>query len=173
MPRRKSTQFGPPISGGKRGRKSRLSTVSFADLQSELRRRESVLQMLIQQRDRLSDQLRMLDEQIVASGGGSAAIMTSAPVGKRRRGRPVGSGTSKGMATPPHGRRGRGGGLSLAQSLQQVLAGTQMSVGQMTDAVKKNGYTTSSPNFRTMVNAALLANPTLFKRIQRGVYTIK
>ena len=172
MPRRKKNTFGTTMVAGKRGRKSRLSTISLMDLQNELRRREGVLGQLMQARQRIASELAELDSRIRAEGGtvtgGAGAAMMP-----RRRGRPVGS---KNKATPAHGRRmraGRGGGLSLPQALHKVLTGTQMSVADVAQAVKKVGYQSSSPNLRTMVNAALLANPSLFKKVERGVYTAK
>lgn len=176
MPRRKGSAFAPRYSGGKRGRKSRLSTISFADLQNEMRRREAVLQNLMSQRQRINEQLQMIDMEI-AHQGGQPVLNTGEFAGRPRRGRPAGTGRNKGMASPIHGRRGRKGsgpdGSGLVQSLRKVLTGTQMSIQEMCDAVKRAGYRSSSPNFRTIVNAALGNNRAMFKRIKRGVYTAK
>ena len=58
--------------------------------------------------------------------------------------------------------------MSLAAALYQVLTGRTMTVGEMSDAVKAAGYKSSSPNFRTIVNAALIGNPKAFRRVARG-----
>ena len=175
MPRRKRTVLAPRFSGGKRGRKSRLSTVSFTDLQNELRRREGLLQSLMIERQRINQQLQIIDTQIAEQGG-------EIPVGtdwidRPRRGRPPRTGRARGMAAQTHGRRGRKGsgpgGGGLVESLVKVLTGKEMSVAEMCDAVKRVGYHSNSPNFRTIVNAALGNNRNLFKRIKRGVYTTK
>ena len=178
MPRRKRSAHAPRFSGGKRGRKSRLSTISFADLQNEMRRREGLLQNLMDQRQRINEQLQMIDMEITEQGGQALTTTTTGGLmGRPRRGRPPGSGRAKVMATPMHGRRGRKGsgpgGGGLVESLVKVLTGKEMSVAEMCDAVKRVGYHSSSPNFRTIVNAALGNNRSLFKRIKRGVYTTK
>jgi hypothetical protein len=54
-----------------------------------------------------------------------------------------------------------------------VLSGNSLSVSDVAEAVQKAGYKTSSPNFRTIVNQALLANKNLFRKVERGVYTAK
>lgn len=75
------------------------------------------------------------------------------------------------------GRRGEGGrgsnSQTLAAALVKTLRGKTMSVTEAADAVQRDGYKTSSPNFRTIVNAALLSkkNRDLFKRKGRGQYT--
>src|SRR2546427_2788753 len=169
MPRRKKSTLTPKFFGGQRGRKSRLSTFTYGDLQNELRRRESQLTALMHKRNQMTEQLRLIDSQIAAEGGRIPAGGGGLP--GRRRGRRTGSGAAKGMATPTHGRASRTrGGPSLAQALHKALTGAQMSVGQVADAVKRAGYQTRSPNFRTIVNAALLTNPNLFKKVERGVY---
>ena len=58
-------------------------------------------------------------------------------------------------------------------SLHSLLRGKTLGVAEMSDAVKKSGYKTSSPNFRTIVNAALITNPDKFRRVARGQYTAK
>jgi hypothetical protein len=51
-----------------------------------------------------------------------------------------------------------------------VLKGKTMGVAEAADAVQKAGYKTSSPNFRTIVNQALLRSE-LIKKLGRGAYT--
>ena len=70
------------------------------------------------------------------------------------------------------GRRGRGrNAANLVDSLASVIAGKTLSVSELADAVQTAGYKTSSANFRTIVNQALLANPKTFKKVARGQYT--
>jgi hypothetical protein len=52
-----------------------------------------------------------------------------------------------------------------------MLKGKKMTVVNAAEAVRRAGYQTTSPNFRVMVNATLL-NKKLFKRVERGVYTV-
>jgi hypothetical protein len=47
-----------------------------------------------------------------------------------------------------------------------------MSVKELAEAVQRKGYRSTSPNFRLIVNAALLKGGT-FKRVGRGQYTLK
>jgi len=63
--------------------------------------------------------------------------------------------------------------LNLVESLQKVLKSKTMSVTEMSGAVQRAGYRTTSPNFRTIVNQTLIKNPKLFKRVSRGRYTAK
>ena len=63
--------------------------------------------------------------------------------------------------------------MSLPEYLVKVLTNTTLGVSEAAEAVKRAGYQTNSPNFRTMVNQALLANKTRFKKIARGQYTAK
>ena len=60
--------------------------------------------------------------------------------------------------------------MNLVEALSATLQGKTMSVTDAAEAVQRAGYQTTSPNFRTMVNAALL-NKKKFKRVQRGQYT--
>ena len=48
-----------------------------------------------------------------------------------------------------------------------------MGVAEMAEAVQKAGYATKSPNFRTIVNAAVLREKKLFRRVGRGQYTVR
>ena len=40
------------------------------------------------------------------------------------------------------------------------------------DAVQRNGYRTTSPNFRTIVNQTLIKHTDRFKRVSRGQYAV-
>jgi hypothetical protein len=135
---------------------SGLSSLSIEELNKELKRRQRALPSLQRKRAGLLAKVAKIDEQISVLGG---AVGSSRPakVGGKRRGRPPGSG----------GRKNDG---SLVAALHKLLEGKTMSVTDAGNAVKEAGYKSDSPNFRTMVNAALLKKQ-FFKRVSRGQYT--
>lgn len=162
--------------GRPRGSRTGLSAASLADLQAEIERRTNELRDLQAQRRDVAAELDRLDREIARHGG---------VPGVRRRGRPPGSGR-RGPGRPPAAagarkktsRRGRGGArpknkLSLVDALSQVLTGKTMGVSEVADAVQKAGYKTTSENFRTIVNQALINNPKAFRKVARGQYTAK
>jgi hypothetical protein len=61
---------------------------------------------------------------------------------------------------------------NLADALAKLLARTTMSVTRIVEEVQKAGYRTTSPNFRTIVNQALIKDKR-FKRVSRGKYTVR
>ena len=72
--------------------------------------------------------------------------------------------------------RGRGGGrsgLPLPDAIARVLrrAGSALSVGDIMNKVLAGGYHTSSANFRSIVNIALIKDRR-FKSAGRGVYRL-
>lgn len=155
-----------------RPRKSQasLASLSLADLKAEIERRTSELQA---QRNELAAELERIDREIAQYGG------TSTP----RRGRPPGSGR-RGPGRPPlaagrkkAGRRAGGrrprNEMNLVDALSQVLKGKTMGVSEVADAVQAAGYRTTSDNFRTIVNQALITNPKVFRKVARGQYTAK
>jgi hypothetical protein len=170
----------------RRGRPSALAALSVDDLMREVERRRGVLVELLDQRAQLENDMARLDAEInqleSLTGGGARRGRPGRPHG-RGPGRPRGrrgaaTGHRRGPGRPAGKiagtRRGRGGNeSSLVASLHSLLRGKTMGVAEMSDAVKKAGYKTSSPNFRTIVNAALITNPGKFKRVARGQYTSK
>jgi hypothetical protein len=62
--------------------------------------------------------------------------------------------------------------MNLIEALGKVLDGKTMSVTEVSEAVQKAGYKTTSPSFRTIVNQTLI-NSGKFKRVERGKYTAK
>ena len=60
----------------------------------------------------------------------------------------------------------------LADALQSMLSGKELSVTEIADSLLKSGYKTksSAKNFRVMVNQTLTKD-TRFKRVSRGIYT--
>lgn len=149
---------------GRRGRRSKLSLLPTTELQAELERRLGRVAELEGRREQLLAELNDVETEIRASGGN-----LSGRVGKRRGpGRPPGSGRRRGG----RGRRPRNA-ANLVESLKQVLNNKTMSVTEVTEAVQQAGYKTTSSNFRTIVNQALINNPQAFKKVARGQYTAK
>ncbi|GMV26421.1 MAG: hypothetical protein AMXMBFR58_24520 [Phycisphaerae bacterium] len=124
-------------------RRTRIATLSIADLHAEIRRRERGAKSLLRRRQTLLKKIASLDAQIMAAGG--------------RPGKSAGPRPSNEM--------------SLVEALRQALNGKTMSVTDAAEAVQKAGYRTSAANFRTMVNVALLNKRNKFKRVERGMYT--
>jgi len=123
--------------------KSDLTDMSINALQSEIKRREKHARMLQKRREKLVQQLAEIDAEIAGIGG----------LGGGGRG----------------GRRPRNDS-NLPEALVGVLTGKTMSVTEAAEAVQKAGYITTSPNFRTIVNQALIRDKR-FKRVGRGLYT--
>ena len=124
-----------------------LSGMSIHEIHRELARRERFVASLERKRAALLQKIEDIDAQIAANGGPS------------RRGRGGGTGRTRSRNE-----------MNLVDALAATLQGKTMSVTDAAEAVQKAGYQTTSPNFRTMVNAALL-NKKRFKRVQRGQYT--
>jgi len=145
---RKTSRRTTSTTGGG-GSESSLSELPVATLQAEIQRRERRLRTLQRRREKLLADLDDLDREIADIGGSL------------------------------NGRRGGGGGIrprntmNLVDALHQVLSGQTMSVTEAAEAVQQAGYQTSSDNFRTIVNQALISNPDRFKRVARGQYTAK
>jgi len=147
-----------------------LRKISTGALQAELQRRSQDLTKLEARRDALLDEVGMIDSEIsVISAAIGAHSGTSA-----RKTRATGITRKKAVGRP----RRAGGGkrprneASLEVSLAKVLKGKTMGVTEAANAVKKAGYKTSSPNFRTIVNQALIRSD-LIKKVDRGAYTAK
>src|SRR5262249_30260556 len=130
-----------------------LASLSLADLHRELSRRQKRHPALQRRRAALLKKLEAID----------AELGDHAP----RRGRPPGR-TSVGRPRSPRAKNKS----SLATALASALNGKTMSVAEAAEAVRKAGYKSNSPNFRLMVNVALLKKE-LFKRVGRGQYTAR
>jgi hypothetical protein len=120
--------------------------MTLTDIRRELSRRQRHVTTLERRRQRLLQRVASIDEQIRANGGSNGVAHG---LGKRSRAR---------------------NDMSLIDALAQTLKGKTLSVTDAAEAVQQDGYKTTSPNFRTMVNAALL-NKKKFKRVARGQYT--
>lgn len=126
----------------RKARGGKLTGLSTAELQAEIRRRKSRNSSLQKRYEKLQNKLAELRKEIAESGG---AV--------------VGGG---GRASNE---------LSLVDSLKKVLTGKTMGVSQAADAVLGTGYMTTSPNFRTIVNQTFIKHRNKFKKVSRGRYT--
>lgn len=130
-----------------------------AEIQEELRRRQRGLPKLYAQLKKaeakvvnLTDTIRMLE--------GAAA--------SRQPGRRRAAGLTK-RGTPrirPENKR------SLIEVLTAVLRGKTLTVSEAMAKAKTAGYKTTSPNFRVIVNQALLKSDK-FKKVSHGKYTAR
>lgn len=148
----------------KRGRKAvgGLARFETAALVAERDRRLAELQ------ERRGEALAALEEidRALADLGGTAGPRPSRP-GRTKAGR-----KKAGRRTKAGGGRQRGG-ASLADAIAGVLSsGDPKSGPDLIAAVRKAGYRSSSPNFRSMAQQRLLKDPR-FKRVSRGVYALK
>ncbi|MDF1809232.1 MAG: hypothetical protein P1U42_06010 [Phycisphaerales bacterium] len=123
-----------------------LNTMSIAELQAELQRREKGIRKLEKKRERLLEELATIDVELASVGA------LSASGGVRRRPR---------------------NDMNLVDSLAKVLKNKTLSVTEATEAVQKAGYLTTAANFRTIVNQALIRETKVFKKVSRGQYTSK
>lgn len=153
----------PPGSGKKQRAVRGLATIPTSKLRAELDRRSQALGHLQQQRDRLMAAIGEIDRTLADFG--------AAPTGGAMRRR--GPGRPPGKAAAPGTRRRARNEMNLVEALAQTLKGKTMGVSEVSEEVQKNGYKTTSPNFRTIVNQALISNPKVFKKIARGQYTAK
>jgi len=120
-----------------------LAKMSTQEIQVELRKREGAIKRLEAQRRKAFDRLAEIDAQLLELGGSAGGV--------RRRAR---------------------NDSNLVDALHKVLTGTTMGVTEVAGAVQQAGYRTTSPNFRTIVNQALIKDKR-FKRVGRGKYTAK
>lgn len=152
---------------------------------------------LLAERDRARDRVAMIDRMLAMIGGGNGGgggtvaptsatspsypfANPSAPTGKRR-GRPPGSGR-KGLFGSGSGGDGGGGRgrprneSSLADAIRTVLAKAPdegMGVAEIMEGVRSAGYSSSSANFRGIVNQTLIKEKKQFERRARGKYGVR
>jgi hypothetical protein len=124
-----------------------LANLPLSDLNREIARRQRTGKTILRKRERLAAKLQALDSQIAEMG------LTKGVAGLGARTRPKNE-------------------MNLVAALAKVLDGKTMSVTDVSEAVQKAGYKTTSPSFRTIVNQTLI-NSGKFKRIERGQYTAK
>ena len=129
-----------------------LSRASLGELQQELQVRIKDLQS---HREALVRELQEVDDQLLAytGGPGGEEAYQAMQSGYRRVQERIQN------------------EQCLAEALVEVLSGEVLSVTAAAAAVQARGYQTTSPNFRTIVNQALIAHPDRFARVRRGHYT--
>lgn len=125
-----------------------VTKLSIHDLQAELGRRQRGLGKLQRKYAKYIASAAAIEEQIRGLGGS-----VNGTLGGGRGSRPRNA-------------------ENLVQSMARLLKGKTMSVTDIAQAVQDAGYRTTSPNFRTIVNQALIKN-TIFKNVSRGQYTLK
>lgn len=145
---------------GRRGGRG-LNVISTSALRAELDRREGAVGELMSRHRVLAGELAKIESELSALG--------VSPGG--RGGRVAGRGRRRGpSAAVPPGRKRHQNDSNLEQALANVLKGRTMGVTEVAAAVQDAGYKTTSPNFRTIVNQALLRS-NLIKKVSRGKYT--
>ncbi|MFN9480732.1 MAG: hypothetical protein ACK6C0_15140 [Betaproteobacteria bacterium] len=132
----------------RRSKRPNLSAISAAELQAELRRRTGAVKKLVRRHQALMAKAAELQAEIEAMGG-SVGAAPAARAGKRAR-----------------------NSMSLVEALSNALKGNSLTIEQAMDAVRKAGYQSSSASFRQIVSQTLVSRPE-FKRVARGVYTLK
>lgn len=133
----------------KRGpRSSSYTALSTTELHAELRRRQKKIGTLERKYQRAMAKAEAVAEQIAALGGSvhAGGVVLS-------------------------GRKRPKNDSNLVEALASVLKGKTMGVTEVSAAVQKAGYKTSSANFRTIVNQALIKHTKIFKKVARGQYT--
>jgi hypothetical protein len=132
-----------------------LAGLPLRVIEAELRRRGRSVAALERKRDRLMSRVEKLNRQIQELGGSAS----------------VGGGGGRGRRSDVGRVRPRND-MNLVEALAKVLNGKTMSVTDVTEAVQRAGYRTSSDNFRTIVNQTLIKSDR-FKKVSRGQYTAK
>ncbi len=143
---------------------SGLKGISITDLHAELRRRQSGAKPLIKKRETLAGRLAAIDSELATLG-------ISVSEGSSGRGGRVSMGMGMGMGNAGAGRKRPINELNLVDSLAKILKGKTMGVSESAEAVQKAGYKTSAANFRTIVNQTLIKHKTIFKKVERGLYS--
>ena len=148
---RRATSTKAVAGAGGRLKNGHLARASVADLQAEIDRR---LRTLDDRREKLVAQLDAIENEMAVYNGAVSARRATLLMTRRGRKRP----------------RNR---TNLVSALTEVLCDRTMSVTEMSEAVQKAGYRTTSRNFRTIVNQTLINNKKTFKRVARGCYTAR
>ncbi|MCC7387314.1 MAG: hypothetical protein IT431_00955 [Phycisphaerales bacterium] len=144
----------------KRGRRSAtgLQKYTTAALVAERDRRRAALE---QQAQATRKQLDEIERALAALGGAPKRPAPAAPAARRSRGTGARRGGSGGKGVP------------LAQAVTDALSKHgPMRVPDLIAAMRKAGYSSASPNLRSMVSQRLTQDGR-FERVERGVYAIK
>ena len=128
------------------------------------------LERLLAQEEKSIDELRRKRQQVAAELdelAGSVAKLKGGAAQKPRAKRAV---RKKAAARP----RRKRGGKSLREGIVEILSKSDrpMRAREIAEALMKSGYATSSSNPQNMVSA-LLAQGDDFRRLRRGLYTVK
>lgn len=132
--------------------------MSIAEIRNLLAEKNKQVAALRRERKGLVNRVKQIDRQIVQLAGSRR----SAP--KRRAAK----------AAPKRATRRARGGPSLKESILRAFAkaGAPMTIADVMGAVTKAGYTSSSGNFRNLVNVTL-AQMDEVRRVARGKYALK
>jgi hypothetical protein len=128
-------------------RSSSLASLTTADLQREIRNRQRRLPALLKRRAKVVAKLTAIEAEIEGLGASTGG---SARGGARVRVKNE---------------------MNLTDALLKVLKGQTLGVTEVAAAVQAAGYSSSSANFRVIVNQNLIKNRKLFKKVSRGRYT--
>ncbi len=136
-----------------------LSSLTTAELQKELDRRQKGAQKLMARREKLLTELSDIDQELSFLGiAGQASAGDSAA---KRRG-PVPGATT--------GRRRAKNAMSLPDAICSAMeVRAVVSPKEAGELVRANGFQTTSQNFNMMVSNALAKDPR-FNRVGRGQY---
>ncbi len=124
-----------------------LQGMSIADLEKHIARRRGEIQKLSRERAKLKSRMDKIDSRITAMGGS----VDGETAGRVSRGK------------------------SLVATLEEVLrrAGKPLPVGALVEGALDAGYQSSSPQFRSIVNQALIKARGKFESVERGVYGLQ
>ena len=136
-------------------RRGGTSSPSFtlAELSAELDRRYRQYEELSARLHEIADELESIEAKI-------AELSAIQEPGLREQRSPAGK----------HIRRKQ---VALPQVLHKVLKGKTLTVKDAVAAARRAGYKTRSPNFRIIVNQALIDHRELFRKVAHGKYTAK
>lgn len=136
--------------------------MSVEELLAALKKHQSRLPKLQRQESKILKQLAKVQEEISLLGGAGVAAAKKVRAGRKAKlGRPVAS------------RKRAKNVLKLADAIVGILSkDTALSVPQIADAVRANGYTSKSKTFQTIIYQTL-ARDKRVKRVSRGQYQLK
>lgn len=127
-----------------------LKKLSIDEMLAEIKRRNSIITKLNRNRSALLDKVAAIEAEIRAKGGEIKSVKAARAGGKRPK-----------------------NAASLPDSMAKVMSKDKpMSVANIEAAVKKAGYTSTSPTFKTIIFQAL-AKDKRFKKVSRGQYALR
>ncbi len=136
--------------------------MSVEELLAALKQHQSRLPKLQRQESQILKQLAKVQEEISLLGGGVASAA-----------KPVRAGRKAKLSRPVASRKRAKNAVKLADAIVAVLnKDTALSVPQIADAVRANGYTSKSKTFQTIIYQTL-ARDKRVKRASRGQYVLK